>query len=86
MYPDSFPKTGRNPNSPAAPATAEDLERDSTGYTAPNLHRRIDPSQPSEGSGEVSPRTYVIQISGVCSYRTTQLHVHDEDSRTSEVP
>ena len=27
---------------PAKPATAEDLERDATGITNPNLHRRID--------------------------------------------
>ena len=78
-----FPKTGQGP---AKVANEEDLIRDAQGFTHPNLHRRIDPQQPSDGSVEYKPRDYSIGISNVYSYRTTKINTHDEDSEDSEIP
>lgn len=71
---------------PAKPATPEDIAYDELGTTNPNLHRRVDPQEPTAESGEVAPREYSIGIYGTHSYRTTKISLHDEDSETSEVP
>ena len=42
-----YPVTGR---SVARPVTAEELDRDTKGFTSPNLHRRIDPKAPNPAS------------------------------------
>ena len=64
--------------------------RDNIGFTNPNLHRRVDPQDPEVADNplnqEIEPRTYNLQIQGVHSYRTTELHVHDENSIDSEIP
>lgn len=78
-----YPKVGQGP---AAIASEEDLKKDKLGYTHPNLHRRVDPQQPAEDSGEVSPRDYRLGIYSVNSYRTTRVNTHDEESSESEVP
>ena len=67
-------------------ADEDELEKDGIGFTHPNLHRRIDPQQPEEDSGELQPRSYTVNIYGGDSYRTTTIYVHDEDSETSEIP
>lgn len=70
---------------PAKQATDEDLQRDETGFTNPNLHRRIDPKDPVD-SDEVAKRNYDLSISNVDSYLTIQVNTHDEDSEDSEIP
>lgn len=52
--------------------------RDNNGFTNPNLHRGK--STKSEN------RKISVGIYGLNSYRTTETVVHDEDSRTSEIP
>lgn len=52
--------------------------RDNNGYTNPNLHRGK--STNSEN------RKISVGIYGLDSYRTTETVVHDENSRTSEIP
>lgn len=64
----------------------DDIIRDDAGFTHPNLHRRVDPQIPSEDSQEHKPREYKLGISNVNSYRTTEIHYHDEESTTSEIP
>ena len=58
----------------------------SSGYTNPNLHRRIDNEDTPKQEGEVAPDTYNLTVCGVNSYRTTTHTIHDEDSDSSEVP
>jgi len=72
----------------AAPANESHIviEYSSSGYTYPNLHRRIDNKSTPLQEGEVAPDTYNLTVSGVNSYRTTESFYHDEDSTTSEIP
>lgn len=71
-----FPKLGQGP---AVIADDEDLKRDATGYTNPNLHRRLDPQkQDFKTTLEVAPRDYSLIIEGKNSYRTTEIHLHDD--------
>lgn len=89
-YPEYHPKYLHDgemvvpPTSQLADATA--LAKDEVGFTHPNLHRRIDPQEPTPESGELAPREYSVNICGKNSYRTTTICVHDEDSETSEIP
>lgn len=83
MANNKVPQTGQGP---AANASDEDLRRDNTGFTHPNLHRRIDPQQSPEGSEEYQPRKYQLGIYGVNSYRTTETVLHDEDAEDNEIP
>lgn len=78
-----YPLTGRGV---AKPATEEDMKLDKAGLTNPNLHRRIDPQQPPEDSGEVLPREYKFSIAGWDSYRNTKNFIQDENSDSSEIP
>lgn len=71
---------------PAKPATEEDLIRDASGITYPNLHRRIDDEGTPLAEGEVAPDQYEITVGAVNSFRTTKHTVHDESSTTSEIP
>lgn len=68
------------------PLDSDDILRDKLGYTNPNLHRRLEPQPPKDGSGEVAPRDYQIAKIAMNSYRTVVFHYHDEDSTTSEIP
>lgn len=52
--------------------------RDNNGYTNPNLHRGK--------STKTENRKINVGIYGLDSYRTTETVVHDENSRTSEIP
>jgi hypothetical protein len=105
---------------PAKPATSEDLERDASGITNPNLHRRIDnspieitgseyvlsdqddyilcnqqdeellinfysPFSPSEPTIALNS-SYILNVAGVNSYRTTNTITHEEESTDSEIP
>ena len=65
----------------AKPATAEDLARDASGITKPNLHRRIDPELDTEANEEGT--TYKLLVQGVASYRSTSCDRPDDDS---EIP
>lgn len=62
--------------------TDEDLQRDENGFTNPNLHRRIDPSQ---GEGEYAPRDYNLFISRYDSYRLTSSYFGSIDN-DEEIP
>lgn len=69
------------------PASQEELEKDAHGYTHPNLHRRTDIQQPDPESSEVAPRDYQIGIyNDLHSIRMTNIHTHDEESTTCEIP
>lgn len=52
--------------------------RDDNGFTHMNLHRRK--------STDTENRNLSIGKYGVNSYRTTETVLHDEDSRTTEIP
>lgn len=54
--------------------------------TTPDLHRRIDNDRTPLQEGEVAPDTYILNVSGVDSYRYTKRTTHDGESTTSEVP
>lgn len=67
-------------NPSARPASEAEIAQEATGFTNPDLHRRIDPQEVDTAStGEVAPRDYQLEISGVNSYRTTTLHFHDDE-------
>ena len=66
---------------PAKLANDADIERDETGFTSPNLHRRIFTSPDKTENVE-----YKVGIHGFDSYRTTEYILHDEESTTSEIP
>lgn len=76
-----FPKPGEGPGTEAS---AEDLIRDRRGHTNPNLHRRIDPQEPTEEANklnqECSKRDYQFAIEHTYSFRTTTINTHDENS------
>lgn len=76
-----YTKVGQGP---AKLATEADLINDETGYTNPNLHRRIDPQE--RPLPELLKREYELGIYNVNSYRTTTTNYHDEDSSVSEIP
>lgn len=75
---------------PAVIANEEDLARDELGFTNPNFHRRVEPHEPLAADNilnqEVEDRSYKLNLMDVYSYRTTEIHVHDENSVTSEIP
>ena len=63
----------------SAPADEADIEKDTLGFTNPNLHRRFDIHEPAESSGELAPREYDVRIADkVHSYRTTTTFTHQE--------
>ena len=65
------------------PLSDEDQIRDDNGFTHPNLHRRIDPSQPE---GEHQPRDYSLFINNVNSYRLTESFEFEDDVNPDEIP
>ena len=71
---------------PAKPATEEDLIRDASGITYPNLHRRIDNECTPVADDELAPDQYSLTVGGISSYRTTAHTIHDEESTTTEIP
>ena len=76
---------------PATVATSSEIAKegpDYDGYTNPNLHRRIDPKDPSSIPGreqETQPRDIELGVYGLHSYKTTALYTHDEES-DEEIP
>lgn len=59
-------------------ADAEAVNKDTDGFTNPNLHRRTyTPAINTE---------YSFGIYGLNSFRTTEFVTHDEESTTSEIP
>ena len=69
----------------ASKASDAELEKDTLGFTNPNLHRRIN----NDGKvidPELKPRQYNLSISGYNSYRGVDVTLHDEDSTASEIP
>lgn len=75
-----------NYQGPAKLAAEEDLRKDNTGFTNPNLHRRVNPTQPSASSKEVKPREYKFMRQSVYQLQTTEKFYHDDDSDESETP
>lgn len=78
-YSEDMPKVGQGP---ATKATEEDLQKDASGFTTPNLHTRII----SDSTEDNVPTDYSVGIYGVNSYRTTQRKYHDENSTDSDIP
>lgn len=76
------PKLGQGPG---RVASAEEEARQEVGFTSPNLHRVIDPKDPTDPL-ETKPRSYMFSIQGYDSYRTTEIFYHDEEQTDSEVP
>lgn len=72
-------------NGPWKEASDEDVAKDEKGFTMPNLHRRLDPQQPTS-LYEVAPREYQIGVYEKDSYRTTKINTHDEESEYDEIP
>lgn len=68
----------------AKPATEDDLNKDNSGFTNPNLHVRIDVK--STEPGQVEPPKYDIGIYGYDQYRIKTTYIHDENSDDSEIP
>lgn len=65
----------------AKPATPEDIEKEATGFTNPNLHRRVvDPED------RTSDKEYELSVYGVNTILTVFESFHDEDSTTCEIP
>lgn len=67
-------------------ATEEDIERDNVGYTNPNLHRRVDASNPEPESFEMKPRTYKFMRQGLNQLQLTEIYYQDDDSNEREIP
>lgn len=65
------------------PLSDEDEIRDNNGFTHPNLHRRIDASQPE---GEIKPRDYSLFVNGVNSYRLTESYIYEDEDNPNEIP
>ncbi len=80
---ENYPQTAQGQ---AKLATEEDITKDEIGITDPNLHRRIDDEATPLHPGEVVPDSYTLSVGSVNSYRTTDHHVHDEESSNSEIP
>lgn len=66
------------------PLTEGEVAKDNVGFTNPNLHRRITPTD--RDLPEVKRREYKVRIQGLNSIRTTISSIHDEESNTSEIP
>lgn len=85
IFKEHYPKIGQGPATKVSEdATIIDKTaqaKDDVGFTHPNLHRRI--YTPPDGSIN---HKYELGIQGVCSYRTTETILHDEESTTSEIP
>ena len=74
------------------------VNRAPSGFTNPNLHRRIDDDpvyKPGvhydmvhyNEEGEPYKQSIVIGVwDGINSYRTTTTYIHDEESTTCEIP
>lgn len=68
----------------AKPANDIEKQKDQIGFTHPNLHRKINPH--SQYKPETAPRGYHLSINGLNSIRTTEIHMHDEESEYEETP
>lgn len=66
----------------------EEIAIENTGYTNPNLHRRIvtQLNGAQIENQETAPRQYMLGVFNLNSYLTTRINYHDEESTTSEVP
>ena len=87
------PQYGQGPADPVRPGSI-DANNNSHGYTHPDLHRTIDPSDPQLLTdekrdevvpGELEPRQYSVGIYGRDSYRTTHKIVHTEEEFVRDV-
>lgn len=75
-----YPQTGQGPAVKVEPGSIEE-SRDETGFTHPNLHRRVDPQLTDFNyPAEFKPRSYDFQIQGHNSFRTTTYNTHDENA------
>lgn len=70
---------------PAKVASGEDEQRQQIGFTNPNLHRIVEPLEPTDKE-ETRPRDYMFSIQGYDSYRTTEIFYHDEEQTDKEIP
>lgn len=74
---------------PARPINDTEKALDDHGFTNPNLHRRIDPKDPSEESKEVLPASYKLSVQDVNSYRTTHKYYEnglEDNDFNSDIP
>lgn len=74
---------------PARPINDDEKALDNHGFTNPNLHRRIDPKDPSEESKEVLPASYKLSVQDVNSYRTTHKYYEnglEDNDFNSDIP
>lgn len=78
-----YPKTAQGT---AKKASSADIAKEASGFTHPNLHRRIDPKEPAPSSDERGPREYKLTVSGLNSFRTTDIKYHDEESNDDDTP
>lgn len=70
---------------PSGSQNAARVESIPSPYTDPSLYRQIE-DDPEILPGEVSKRTYTVNIRGTDSYRSTVITTHDEQSTDSEIP
>ena len=62
---------------------------DDHGFTNPNLHRRIDPKDPTEASKQVLPASYKLSVQNLNSYRTTHKYYEnglEDNELNSDIP
>lgn len=81
-----YPKMAQGP---ARPITDAEKALDDHGFTNPNLHRRIDPKDPAEGSKEVLPASYKLSVQNLNSYRTTHKYYEnglEDNELNSDIP
>jgi len=71
---------------PAKLATEEEIAKDESGITDPNLHRRIDEDLTVLQPDQVEKDTHSLLVAGTNSYRHTTHYYHDDASTTSEIP
>jgi len=77
----------------------DDVLNEKSGFTYPNLHRRVYQYDQNKDSstedylsdeqkvqGELEPRKYELSVAGKESFRFVDITTHDEESRTSEIP
>ena len=74
---------------PAYLADDEALALDDHGFTSPNLHQRVYPTDAGMTESEYAPRRYDLLVSSTDLYRTVTKYYKDEDdpdSRYSDIP
>ena len=79
-----MPETAQGIATRVIPGSASEYNDKQIGITNPDLHRRIEDNY--VGEGEISTRTYELNVAGVRSYKTISHTIHDESSTDVEIP